>query len=130
VKFHILAVGLAEIMRGFGNLRMVPRQRKWDKLRPKAKIAYLDPIHDAHSSLIVGKPELSAAATRWAIVSVDETSPHFLIDLISALRPVKKARGTKIPPIAGNSGFNDPSSRISIDDCPLGKQLHPNPISG
>ena len=75
MRFPILAVGLVEIMRGFGNLRTVPRQRKWDKLRSKAKIAYLDPGHDAHNSLIVGKPELSAAATRWAIVSVDETSP-------------------------------------------------------
>src|SRR5216684_3406022 len=36
VKFHILAVGLAEIMPGFGNLRTVPCQRKWDKRTTKS----------------------------------------------------------------------------------------------
>lgn len=45
-------------MPGFGNLRIAPRQRKWDKLRPKAKIARLGPSHDADNSWMVGNPEV------------------------------------------------------------------------
>src|SRR5258708_30257747 len=58
VKLHILAVGLAEIMPGFGNLRIVPRPRKWDKLTPKANTAHLGPSHDAHNSWMVGNSSL------------------------------------------------------------------------
>jgi hypothetical protein len=45
-------------MPGFENLRIVPAQRKWDKLRPKAKIAHLGPSHDANNSWMVGKQEV------------------------------------------------------------------------